>query len=227
MIVNDHINPVLNILKHPMVRHMFSTYILSMPSPIYHHWATQASANFLKKTFGTEDGSGNNVPLTTIDPSDLTGPQLVLLALYLRGGGTFAAASALQCLIADTIVKEVTEDDVASFKTSLNNSTVMDSAVRKNLLHRQGLFAKHLFASAQFWKCIQRTCRQRLWTFVPPKWQPCSDSCQEDMDNSSMWTVLRIHTRFLKCIKESRLWSPLSILALIWCVPSLNWRYFT
>jgi len=40
---------------------------------------TQAAANFLKRAFGTQDASGNLTPLTAIDPSDLTGPQALLV----------------------------------------------------------------------------------------------------------------------------------------------------
>ena len=60
----------------------------------------------------------------------------------MRGGGSFASASSLQCLIADTIVKEVSQDDVDSFKATLKNTTVVDSAVRRNLLHRQEVIRK-------------------------------------------------------------------------------------
>ena len=65
-------------------------------------FTTQAAVNRLKNILGGKDSSGNLVPLQTIEPADLIGPQIALLALFLKGGKTFKQACEVPCLIAST-----------------------------------------------------------------------------------------------------------------------------
>ena len=110
-------------------------------------FSSQAAVNRLKTMLGSKDASGSTVPLQQLEPADLLGPQVALLALYLKGGKSMKDALGIPCLVASTILEEVADEDIESFKSTLGNTITVASAVRRNLVQRQNIIRRGFVAA--------------------------------------------------------------------------------
>ncbi|CAE7348859.1 unnamed protein product [Symbiodinium sp. CCMP2592] len=117
-------------------------------------FSSQAAVNALKSFFGEPNTAGGTTPLQSLDVSDLIAPQIALLCLFLQGGQTLDQARTSNCLVADTILSQVSEEDIEGFRKSLRNETVLESAVRKNLENRQKIIRAAFVATLAILDCM-------------------------------------------------------------------------